>query len=102
MEIVIHIKVNWLPHLHYYYLHYHFVVGVSSEGEKAGGSRVNPDEEEGREAEASPARRGAGSRRSPRSTRARTRVTPIVWEPSVSMMPMRGKYYINSILSLPK
>lgn len=64
--------------------------GVSSEGEKAGGSRVSQDEEEGREAEASPARRAAGSRRSPRSNRARSRVTPIVWEPSVSMMAARG------------
>ncbi|XP_014283373.1 nucleoprotein TPR isoform X3 [Halyomorpha halys] len=67
--------------------------GVSSEGEKAGGSRVSQDEEEGREAEASPARRAAGSRRSPRSNRARSRVTPIVWEPSVSMMAARGQYY---------
>lgn len=65
---------------------------MSSEGEKAGGSRVSQDEEEGREAEASPARRAAGSRRSPRSNRARSRVTPIVWEPSVSMMAARGQY----------
>lgn len=75
--------------------------GVSSEGEKAGGSRVNQEEEEGREAEASPARRGGGSRRSPRSTRARTRVTPIVWEPSVSMMSMRGNNPVRSVRGQP-
>lgn len=72
-------------------------LGVSSEGEKASGSRVSQDEEEGREAEASPARRAVGSRRSPRSTRAR-RVTPIIWEPQASMMSMRGLYLLTLLV----